>query len=187
MLDPLRASSRIRDEYRRYLLSTFPLGRGDLRREFEARLGGDFELTKGPFLEASPPFMAGASVRDLMREGVLSDGFERLAKSFPIDRPLYAHQETAVRKAVSHRRNLLISTGTGSGKTECFLLPIIDGLLREAREGTLSQPGVRALLLYPDERAGERPAQAAPSTACPDALADLRPLRRGDEAYRQGG
>ena len=149
MLDPLRASSRIRDEYRRYLLSTFPLGRGDLRREFEARLAGDFELTKGPFLEASPPFMAGASVRDLMREGVLSEGFERLAESFPIDRPLYAHQETAVRKAVSLQRNLLISTGTGSGKTECFLLPIIDGLLREAREGTLSRPGVRALLLYP--------------------------------------
>ena len=37
----------------------------------------------------------------------------------------------------------------GSGKTECFTLPVLDGLLREIEEGTLGQPGVRALLLYP--------------------------------------
>lgn len=52
-------------------------------------------------------------------------------------------------KAVRHRRNLVIATGTGSGKTECFLFPILDRLFREAEQGTLAQPGVRALLLYP--------------------------------------
>jgi len=42
-----------------------------------------------------------------------------------------------------------VATGTGSGKTECFLLPIVNWLLREKEGGSLDQPGVRALLLYP--------------------------------------
>ena len=42
-----------------------------------------------------------------------------------------------------------LTGGTGSGKTECYLLPVLDHLLREREAGTLAQPGVRALLLYP--------------------------------------
>ena len=58
------------------------------------------------------------------------------------------HQEQAIRK-VAAGRNVVVATGTGSGKTESFLLPILDALSAErAREGTL-RPGVRALLLYP--------------------------------------
>src|SRR5262249_14029225 len=42
--------------------------------------------------------------------------------------------------------NYLVATGTGSGKTECFLFPIIDRLLRDPN---LESPGVRAILIYP--------------------------------------
>ncbi|MGT2548893.1 DEAD/DEAH box helicase, partial [Streptococcus milleri] len=60
---------------------------------------------------------------------------------------LYAHQDAALRK-VRAGRNVVVATGTGSGKTESFLLPILDDLVRESEAGTLG-PGVRALLLYP--------------------------------------
>lgn len=53
----------------------------------------------------------------------------------------------AIKKAVAGR-NLVIATGTGSGKTETFLVPILNYLFRE-EAGTLSKPGVRAMLLYP--------------------------------------
>ena len=150
MLNPLVASNRIREEYRRYLLSTFPLRRDDLRHELEAQLGGEFSLSKGPYLQVSPPFVTGVSVRQLVDEDVLSQLWLDVPPSaFPIDRPLYAHQEEAIRKAKSGRRNLIVATGTGSGKTECFLIPIVDGLLREIETGTIAKPGVRALLLYP--------------------------------------
>jgi len=43
---------------------------------------------------------------------------------------------------------MVVTTGTGSGKTECFLYPILNILLNESDSKTLS-PGVRALLLYP--------------------------------------
>lgn len=150
VLDPLAATERIAGRYRGYLESTFRPRRPDLRREFEAALRSDIQLTKGPFLQASPPFERGRSILDLVEEGVLSGGFQRLSEdAFPTARPLYLHQEQAIRKATLDDRNLVVATGTGSGKTECFLIPIIDHLLREQEAGTLDQPGVRALLLYP--------------------------------------
>ncbi|MDQ4107668.1 MAG: DEAD/DEAH box helicase, partial [Actinomycetota bacterium] len=149
ILDPLAASRRIASSYRRYILSSFSPRRGDLQRELQHALDYDFRLSKGPFLQASAPFVTGASVADLVAEGVLSTGFRRLTgTAFPVDRPLYVHQEQAIRRSV-RGRNLVIATGTGSGKTEGFLLPIVDQLLREAEAGTLAEPGVRALLLYP--------------------------------------
>lgn len=149
MLNALATCERIERDYRRYLRATFPLRRETFQQQFAERLQSDFRVAKGPYLQASPPYVAGVSVRDLVDQGVLEPAFARFGRdSFPIDRPLYAHQELAIRKAVAGR-NLLIATGTGSGKTESFLIPILNSLFREAEERTLSQPGVRALLLYP--------------------------------------
>ena len=107
-----------------------------------------FQLTKGPILEAAAPYACGASLSDLIKEGVLHPGLGRLDRAtLPLDRPLYAHQEQSIRLIVGGA-NTVISTGTGSGKTECFLLPVLHHLLCEKAEGTLSA-GVRALLLYP--------------------------------------
>ena len=47
-------------------------------------------------------------------------------------------------------RSVLVTSGTGSGKTECFLVPILEDLAREsARSGAGVLTGVRALFLYP--------------------------------------
>ena len=149
-LNAIEATRRIAERYRGYLLSTYGPQRSDLRRELERALAGNEVLTRGPFLQASPPFEKGRSLQEMMDAGDVSAEFRVLAQSvFPLRRPLHRHQDTAVTKAIRARRNLIVATGTGSGKTECFLLPIIDYLLRERAAGTLSQPGVRALLLYP--------------------------------------
>jgi ATP-dependent helicase YprA (DUF1998 family) len=85
----------------------------------------------------------------LIEVGVLSREFHRLfTNTLPADRQLYLHQEKAVRKLVADKRNIVVTTGTGSGKTETFLIPILDSLFKEVEKGKLG-PGVRALLLYP--------------------------------------
>ncbi|MEZ5264723.1 MAG: DEAD/DEAH box helicase [Acidimicrobiales bacterium] len=149
VLDPLQATQRIADSYRRYLITTFAPRHPVFHGEFVNAVSQGIDLTRGPYLQATAPFTPGCSVRQLIDEGVLDRGFRRLGSGFPLDRPLHLHQEQAVRKVISHGRNLVVSTGTGSGKTETFLVPILDHLFREARAGTLAEPGVRALLLYP--------------------------------------
>ena len=66
---------------------------------------------------------------------MLSPAFRKLGSdALPFDRPLHAHQEQAIRK-VTAGRNVIVATGTGSGKTESFLLPILNALSAEyARE-----------------------------------------------------
>ena len=65
------------------------------------------------------------------------------------DYPAYAHQlKTWELLGNSDPQSVLVSSGTGSGKTECFLVPLLDDLVRTSEaEGQLT--GVRALMLYP--------------------------------------
>ncbi|HET9080651.1 MAG TPA: DEAD/DEAH box helicase [Trebonia sp.] len=147
-MDVVATSSRLGTTYRRYLRSLLPVREPRLAAALRAAIDGSPLLTKGPILEATPPYRTGASLRELIAGGVLPPAFTKLGgPALPLDRPLYLHQEQAIRKAATGR-NLVVATGTGSGKTECFLLPVLAGLIAEYSAGTLG-PGVRALLLYP--------------------------------------
>ena len=148
-LDPIRAARLIRDSYLRYLKSRYAPADDRLRRDLHDALDNRFRIDRGPFIQASPAYETGHSVDGLIAEGVLHPRMRQIAPAaFPTRRPLHRHQETAIRKVRSDR-NLVIATGTGSGKTECYLLPVLDHLLRECDAGTIGERGVRALLLYP--------------------------------------
>jgi len=147
-VDPIATSTLLSSTYRRYLRSLLPVRDPTLAAALASSIAASPLLTKGPLLEATPPYQTGASLRDLICEGVLDPAFARLGgPALPLDRPLYRHQEQALRKAAAGR-NLVVATGTGSGKTESFLLPVLSALTAEHAAGTLG-PGVRALLLYP--------------------------------------
>jgi len=99
-------------------------------------------LLKGPFISLSQTFRQGAAISEFVKEGLLHPLLESL-----ISHPhVYGHQEKAIR-AILAGKTTLISTGTGSGKTECFLYPIISRCLRLRDEG--APPGIEAVLIYP--------------------------------------
>ncbi|MBN2003262.1 MAG: DEAD/DEAH box helicase [Anaerolineae bacterium] len=149
-LHPLETTARIRDDYTRYLKTIYFFRNAELRREFWQALTVPEFLVKGPLLEAAMPYRRGRTIHQLVVEGVLNPRFQHLCSgALPWERPLYLHQDQAIEKVTRLGRNVVIATGTGSGKTEAFLIPILDHLLREQDVGTLGQPGVRALLLYP--------------------------------------
>ena len=149
-INPLVVTSRIRDDYARYLRTIYNFNDEELRREFHASLRQPEYLVKGPYMEAAPPFRTGRSIAQFIDEGILHSGFRDLCSdALPLNRALYLHQDQAIAKVAGSRRNVIVATGTGSGKTESFLIPIFDALLREGEAGTLRKPGVRALLLYP--------------------------------------
>ena len=147
-MDVIATSALLSATYRRYLRSLLPVRDAAIAAALAERIADSPLLTKGPILEATPPYRTGASLRELIADGVLDPAFARLGgPTLPLDRPLYLHQEQAIRKAAAGR-NLVVASGTGSGKTECFLLPVLSALTAEHAAGTLG-PGVRALLLYP--------------------------------------
>jgi len=106
-------------------------------------------LLKGPFVEAVPDFPKAASLQALAtgQTPLVHRDFCRLPEN-EFTRPLHLHQSEALHAIIGEQRNVIVATGTGSGKTECFLYPILDNLLNEPLE-LRRQPGVRALLVYP--------------------------------------
>lgn len=84
------------------------------------------------------------ALREPQREG-LNDDYRFRARQRP-----YRHQLEAWRALLEARRSILVSSGTGSGKTECFLIPILHDLAAELeRRQRAPLTGVRAIFLYP--------------------------------------
>jgi ATP-dependent helicase YprA (DUF1998 family) len=149
-IHPIQTTQKIRESYTNYLKTIKPFQDEELRNEFAQAIDARDMLVKGPLMQISLPYKKDLNIEELVDEGVLSKRFLRLCseKGLQRERPLYSHQVKAIRKAVAGQ-NIVVSTGTGSGKTEAFLIPILNHLLKEEEAGTLSEPGVRALLLYP--------------------------------------
>ena len=148
-LDPIKTTNLIRNSYLRYLKTIYPFQREDLHQAFSHAIEKPNMIVKGPLLESSPPFELGKYPNQLIHTGILTSAFRRLdSVHLPLKRPLYQHQETGICKAIADQKNVIIATGTGSGKTETFLIPILNHLMKEHEAGTLTH-GVRALLLYP--------------------------------------
>ncbi len=146
-LDPSELFDRVEERYASYLKTTFYFRDPELRRSFEEELRKG-QVSSGPFIEATPAFERSAVTAELFREllGTEPDpGFLQAVKG---QRRLFWHQEQAIRLAAKGV-NVVVATGTGSGKTESFLYSILGDLYREHLAGTLARPGVRALILYP--------------------------------------
>ena len=149
MNDPFRTFNELREAYLRYLDSPFRLRYSALMEERRRLLDQDRQLYREPLFEPIVPYesskltvraaggQVGASpdVADYMASGGL----------FPSGRELFQHQLDAWR-ASRNGEAVVVTTGTGSGKTECYLLPVFAYLVEEsARWGAPSQCPTRAL------------------------------------------
>lgn len=135
----------INNEFKKYIKSTFQMDDPELLVQFNKQID-EINLTKGPFISLSNPFETGSTITELINKGILSTSFHKMSALRP-DRPLFRHQEEAILKA-KEGKNLVVSTGTGSGKTESFLIPILDRIARD-RENGITECGIQAMLLYP--------------------------------------
>ncbi|MBC1212935.1 DEAD/DEAH box helicase [Trichormus variabilis ARAD] len=144
-LDPIAAVEQPRQDFIRYLLTAYPLRDPHLRYGLKQQLEVPGTVWQHPYLEGSQPYRPANSVNALVSQGVLHP--EMASLFTPNQRPLYEHQENAVKAVIQQKQNIVVATGTGSGKTECFLIPMLDMLLKE--EANLAIAGVRALILYP--------------------------------------
>ena len=147
-MNPRQTTDKIRNDYQNYIASILSV-RDPVITGLAHEAIRNTEFVKGPFLETTLPFVEGKSLKELADEGLISNEFSKMGKSVHYeDWKLRIHQEDALRHIITKQRNMVVSTGTGSGKTECYLYPIINSLMREKETGTLDA-GVRALLIFP--------------------------------------
>ncbi len=137
-------------------IRTVYLGKND-----ELRLACDAELEKlevlyqDPYIEANQAYKVnknGIANLDLPNDKVaMKQALAELSKcELGVFQNPYLHQTKAV-EAFSKGNDVFVATGTGSGKTECFMWPMVSKLIDEAvtQPETWGQRGVRAMMLYP--------------------------------------
>ena len=137
----------IERSYVNYLKTSFYFRDKALRDSFQEALERQGALLKGPFPEPAYNFKTGVSASELAARFFpgAADGVSPAL----LDGALYAHQEAAIQSAFGDDKNIVVATGTASGKTECFLYPILFDLYRQHLSGELAEPGVRAMIIYP--------------------------------------
>jgi DEAD/DEAH box helicase domain-containing protein len=148
MSNPIAIFEDLRDTYLRYLDSPFDLRYADLIAERRQLLDRDGRLYRYPLIEPVPayqpsgetfsqavqsllgPIWSQAEINDLISFVSLGLFPPTLPNGQP--RELFAHQRESFQQSVVHGLDVVVTTGTGSGKTECFLLPVVTALVRES-------------------------------------------------------
>ncbi len=145
-LNPVAFTEQVVSDFLHYQLTTYPLADADLYTQLKELLHIEqtrsTPLRKGPFISLSRPFKQGALASALVSEGIFHPKMPSVV-TYP---SLRKHQELAIR-AIARRDTTLVATGTGSGKTEAFLYPIISRCL--ALQDAGAPPGIVAVLIYP--------------------------------------
>lgn len=184
--NPASVIDYIRDAYLRYYDSAFWMRDPAVMAERREILLSDGVMSREPLIEAVPQYPSTDPIEDVcLRAGLSTFVAEHLGnvvfgsgQSIKLRKHQAQSLETATKGAKDGHRNVVVTSGTGSGKTESFLLPLIAGLLQErssgvgestlnrwwssdfgnndtvwthsrATLGTTVRPGVRALVLYP--------------------------------------
>ncbi len=143
-------SEKLDNDLQRYLESTYHLRHPRLIEE-RKELMESSETATEPWVEATPSYKSGDHIRDLGLPNPVANILKELeADGLDIFDPPYAHQAEALQSFFNDEDDLIVSTGTGSGKTEIFLYSILGQLALEAERGTSAEKrGIRTLVLYP--------------------------------------
>lgn len=148
--------SKIQDALRDYIEATYHVGHPLIIEQRRQLLETEGVLFKAPYIESTPRYQTNRRFEDLDLDDAVHQLFNMLSmkagnRERLLYNPPYTHQAQALEWTSRDGMSLAITTGTGSGKTESFLLPMLAKLATEAAHSpsSFSVPAVRALILYP--------------------------------------
>lgn len=145
-VNPISAGFRVLEEYREVLRTALEQQGNGLSDEDRTRVFESMEVDRGLIFSKTTSPKVGQPIEDVIREVGYHPALVDLLDEQFDGNPFFEHQEKAIR-AISGEaggtRHTVVATGTGSGKTESFLVPAFNECLQNPG------PGVKALLLYP--------------------------------------
>ncbi|MYN68493.1 MAG: DEAD/DEAH box helicase [Acidobacteria bacterium] len=148
-MDVFDLRNRLVSDYRDYTRSFIKIGDRRIRQFVDSHLAGE-GFWPQPLLQLNPTFKPGGTIDDLVAEGVLHEECSRVFRIGKSDTDhrgkqllLHRHQRDAILEAAKGR-SYVLTTGTGSGKSLAYIVPIVDHVLRRG-----SGRGVQAIIVYP--------------------------------------
>jgi superfamily II DNA/RNA helicase len=151
-MDVFQFRERLVGDYESFSRSfTNPKAR-DIRDYLQSRYDAGV-FWPAPLIQLNPSFVSGGTVEELVEQRVLQAECVRIfragktASEFGVTLRLHKHQEEAIR-AAQRGESYVLTTGTGSGKSLSYFIPIVDHVLRAKVAGN-TQPRVRAIVIYP--------------------------------------
>jgi hypothetical protein len=139
-------------EYERFARSFTNIHAKDLKSKIADAYASN-KFWPEPMIQLNPRFKSGGTVGQLVQSGDLTSGMERIFRSAEVasssgdpSLKLHQHQLDAITLA-NQGKSFVVTTGTGSGKSLCFFIPIIDQILRAKAKGEAQR--TRAIVVYP--------------------------------------
>jgi DNA-binding transcriptional MerR regulator len=146
-LDIFELDRSLIDRYAKFARSFSSIHSPEIQKQIDSAYDQN-RFWPPPLITINPRYEEGASIDRLVSDRILDSELRRI---FAIGEPrepirLHRHQERAVAKA-QRGESFIVTTGTGSGKSLCFFIPIIDAVVRARRAG--EGPKTRAIVIYP--------------------------------------
>jgi DEAD/DEAH box helicase len=150
-MDVFRVRDRLIDDYREYTASFVDIHDKPVHDHVADRMARGYQWPD-PWLSLNPNFASGGTITDLVGQGLLRPECEKIfrLKDVNPDGPvlqLHQHQREAIEAARSGG-SYVLTTGTGSGKSLAYIIPIVDRVLAAKTAGTY-RPGIKAIVVYP--------------------------------------
>ncbi len=152
------AIRELRQELQDYIEATYHLSNPRLVAQRRRLLMQPGIIHQRPYLESTPRYRLARPFSELDLDMPVLEAYSAVSESeadlhVRIHDPPYQHQAESIQMSLLKERSLMVMTGTGSGKTECFLLPILGKLAREAANKSSTSfkdhNAMRAMVLYP--------------------------------------
>ncbi len=144
-MDIFATHQQVLDRYSEYVQSFFSIADDDIRAFVDREIVTERSLWPDALLQLNPAYEKAATIEALSRSGVLHAGCADVFRDASgASFQLYRHQEDAIRKGLAGQ-HFVVTSGTGSGKTLTYFVPIFDAVLR----GNPGQSRVWAIVVYP--------------------------------------
>ena len=144
-LDIFALRDSVIDEYKHFATSFTTIHAPDIKAQVEA-IYAEERYWPEPLIQINPSYKRTTDIQSLVAQGALDPACADIFQTKGAPLSLYKHQEQAIALAEAGE-SYVVTTGTGSGKSLCFFIPIVHRVLTEKKRG--SQARTRAIIIYP--------------------------------------
>jgi hypothetical protein len=151
-MNPFNVFEEVKKQYKSYIQTFQVFKNKEIEGFVKDQIDNGNMLWQEPVVQISKRFKAGKKLDEFIDEGILHPSTKNIfviqdlaaGTKYPVHP--HFHQQQAIEIVAGRQDNMIVTTGTGSGKSLCFEIPIVNHCLYAKERG---QKGIKALIIYP--------------------------------------